>query len=202
MIRPRLATAHAVLKGWGCAGAAGTLGLVLLLTLVGPQRAPVLSTFHRSDLSVPTGGLLGLLVALAVLAGTREPSGPLTVTSARPVAVIRSVRVLVLSTVAVVLITAGAHSTLRTAVASVAAFVGEQLVMAALVGRTFSWAAPMTHTLAAITLGATGDGRIAVWAWFLDPHVSATGEAVSCLLLAAGLWTWTPRSRRLTDAAD
>lgn len=200
-LKRRLLLPWTLVRGWGGPEAALILLAVGVLARLGPRRVPLLSVFTAADLSVPTAGLLGLLCALGVLAGTREPSDTLTVTSPRPVPALRAARVLLLAAGSVAAVAAGPGTTVAAAVTTVGALTGEQLLLAALVGRSFSWVAPMTHALAAITLGATSRGDIAIWAWFLDSHTSAVGTAASVLVFLTGTSTWAARSRT-GDSAD
>jgi len=201
-LRQRRLLALTLVRGWGGPEAVVILAVVGVVARLGPREVPLLSVFTASDLSVPAAGFLGLLCALAVLAGTREPSETLTVTSPRPIPTLRWARVLALATISVLAVAAGPGTSLRAAVTTVGALVGEQLLMATLVGRGLSWIAPMTHALAAITFGSTSRGGVAVWAWFLDPHGSALGTAVSALIFLTGASSWAARSRRTGDTAD
>jgi hypothetical protein len=186
-------TAVALAKGWHVPAAVA----VIVLTAAGSRFLPVLvplpRMFSYQSLSAPASAIAALLVSVAAFLTADEPSDILLLTSPRRSQLLNPSRVFAVGGIGAMLLCVGTGASWTPTLSSVAALVGEGLLLGSLVGIRLAWVLPTLHVLAALTFGAAGRSDLAPWAWILATHPSTSDLSASTVLLAIGSVKWLRR---------
>ena len=177
-------------RGWHLPGATtGLLAVALLLALL-PALVNLPQFLVPTNVTAPTVILACLLAALLVLGTADEPVDLRALASPLHLAAIRAGRMIVMTVLALVVLSLPGEESLLSISLTLTALVGEGLLLYR-VEPDLAWVLPTLHMAASATFGGTADRKVAGWAWIIASDVSAATVTPSALLFLLGLTVWS-----------